>query len=160
MFGFFKTNKALKQIEKLSTARRFDEAEAMLKTLLEKAPHDAQLLLHATVVAFEKGAVEQSKQLAETALKTQPDNPVMHLALGEIQLRLNDNAGSMQSLHRSLELSPDNPKAEYLLGLNCIALKHYEEAALHFEKVARDDREFLMARLLTIAETWAINHKM
>jgi tetratricopeptide (TPR) repeat protein len=140
LFGFWKINRALTMIEKLSASRQFDDAERLIQGLIEKNPQDATLLLHAAVVAFEKGEIPKAQEITEAALKIQPDN----------QQRYQD---SINALKQSLLLSPGNPKAEYLLGINCIALNYHEEATQHFEKVAHEDKDFLLARLLTIGET-------
>src|SRR5690349_15306503 len=100
LFRFFKVNKTLKTIEQLCSARKFADAETLLQSLLEKSPNDAHLLLHATVLAYEKGEVEKSRQLAESALKLQPDNPVLHLAMGEIHFRLKNIDGAVDHLNK------------------------------------------------------------
>jgi predicted Zn-dependent protease len=153
LFGFWKINRALTMIEKLSASRQFDDAERLIQGLIEKNPQDATLLLHAAVVAFEKGEIPKAQEITEAALKIQPDNPVLHLALGEILHKQQRYQDSINALKQSLLLSPGNPKAEYLLGINCIALNYHEEATQHFEKVAHEDKDFLLARLLTIGET-------
>lgn len=155
-FGFMKHNKQLQQIEQLTIERKFAEAAKLLAGLLEKSPDEPTLLLHAAILDYEKGDLKAAQSLTEKALKLAPDNPVLHLAMGEILHKLKKYDDSVASLKQCLQLSPDNPKAEYLMGLNCVAQKHYEEANIHFEVVAREDRDFMMARLLTLAEAAAL----
>ncbi len=151
-FNFMKRNRIVKKIDKLHREHNFAEAWTLLESLMEKAPNDSLLLLHAAIHTFETEEYNRSQQFIEKALALQQDNPILHLAMGEILYAKKDYEESVRYLQKALELSPDNPKAEYLLGMNYIMRGKWEEASQHFEIVAREDRDFLLARLLTIGE--------
>jgi tetratricopeptide (TPR) repeat protein len=159
MFGFIKRNANLKRIENLTQKRHFVEAGEQVSQLLENDPKNPTYLLFAAVNAYEQGQVDPAKSYLQQALDHDKENPVLHLAMGEVLNAQKDYEGSMAALEKSADLSPDNPRTEYLMGLNCLGLGQEEQASLHFEKVAREDRDFLMARLLTIAESHVLKQK-
>ena len=159
MFDFVKRNANLKEIEALTQKRQFTEAGEKVGKLLEGEPKNPTYLLFAAVNAYEQGQIEQSKGYLETALIHDAENPVLHLAMGEVLRAEKEFEASIEALEKSLELSPDNPRTEYLMGLNHLSLGHEEQASIHFEKVAREDRDFLLARLLTIAESYVLKQQ-
>ena len=151
---FFKKNRQINELDQLIHRRDFETASTLLADLMQKSPKDATLLLQKAIIAFEQHDYDRALAASKEAVEQQPDNPIFHLAMGEVLYSQRECEDSIQALQKSLELSPDNPKAEYLLGLNQISLGHMERAAMHFEKVALEDRDFLFARLLTIGERW------
>ena len=152
LFNFRKLNRMLHQIETLTKNGELSQARALLEPLRQQNPRDATLLLYAAAIEFEDKQLALAEQLIGEGLKLQKDNPVLHLALGEVLWQQKKYPEARQSLHQALHLSPGHPKIEYLLGLISIAQGRLDEATLHFEQVAREDLHFLQARLLTLAE--------
>jgi len=71
------------------------------------------------VISFENGDIEKSIELAKRAIETNPQNPDLHLILGYIYLQSNNKSGAKMEFQRSLEIDPNNKKAqEFLLGTN------------------------------------------
>ena len=148
----FKRNRQIQKIDQLIVERNFDEAWSLLNELLNDKSTDSTLLLQGAILYFEQKNYAESMQWLERGIGVDPDNPILHLAKGEVHYQLKEYDSALTSLKIALDLSPGHPKADYLLGLCYLATDREEVATLHFERVSRNDPDFLQARLLTIAE--------
>jgi tetratricopeptide (TPR) repeat protein len=62
-------------------------------------------------------------------------------------ISLGDHAGAERALHRALELSPDDPETESLLGWAQMLQESYDEAMLTFQKVLTRQPANSLARI-------------
>jgi tetratricopeptide (TPR) repeat protein len=107
------------------------------------------------------------KQLIERwkALRTQPpssapafmaDKPVVHadhigastfVEKGWSKLSLGDHEGAEVALRKAIELSPNNPQSEALLGWALMLQEKYDDALMVFQKVLIQEPQNALARI-------------
>ena len=84
------------------------------------------------------------------------DKPVVHadhigastfIEKGWSRLSLGDYAGAEQALRRAIELSPNQPQSEALLGWALMLQEKYDEALLWFQKVLVREPQNSLARI-------------
>jgi tetratricopeptide (TPR) repeat protein len=66
---------------------------------------------------------------------------------GWSRISLGDYAGAEESLHRALQLAPDDPQAESLLGWAQMLQEKYDEALMQFQKVLMREPANALARI-------------
>src|SRR5437879_8549582 len=85
--------------------------------------------------------MENAAPKLETALKLRPDYADAWSDLGGIR-RLNGEAkGAQQALERAVALNPDDDKAQYRLGVQCLQNAEPHKAVDHLRKVLRHDTD-------------------
>ena len=103
-----------------------------------------------------KGLVERWKALQATAAPAfNAERPVVadHIGAstfiekGWSKLSLGDHGGAEAALRRSLELSPNDPQAEALLGWALMLQEKYDDALLMFQKVLMRQPQNAVARI-------------
>jgi tetratricopeptide (TPR) repeat protein len=84
------------------------------------------------------------------------DKPVVHadhigastfIEKGWSRLSLGDYAGAEQALERAIELSPNDPQSEALLGWALMLQEKYDDALLWFQKVLMREPQNALARI-------------
>ena len=70
-----------------------------------------------------------------------------YIEKGWSKLSLGDHAGAEGALHRALELSPNDPQAEALLGWALMLQEKYDDALLMFQKVLMRQPQNALARI-------------
>jgi len=108
-----------------------------------------------------KRLVEKWKQLQAAAAPSQApqftgDRPVVHadhigastfVEKGWSRLSLGDYEGAEQSLQKALQLSPNDPQTEALLGWAQMLQEKYDDALLNFQKVLMRQPANALARI-------------
>lgn len=61
------------------------------------------------------GRFQDGAQLLELNAEFHPDSAYLHQLLGEVRFRMDDKEGAIAAFERSLELSPENPRAKQRL---------------------------------------------
>jgi len=104
--------------------------------------------------------VEKYKTLASASPSLAPafeaDRPRVHadhlgastfIEKGWSRISLGDYEGAEQSLHKALELSPNDPQSESLLGWAQMLQEKYDDALLNFQKVLMRQPANALARI-------------
>jgi tetratricopeptide (TPR) repeat protein len=103
-----------------------------------------------------KALVERWKALQSSAAPAfSADKPIVadHIGAstfiekGWSRISLGDYAGAEESLHRALQLAPDDPQAESLLGWAQMLQEKYDEALMQFQKVLMREPANALARI-------------
>jgi predicted TPR repeat methyltransferase len=94
---------------------KFDDAELIYKTLLERWPDHADVLNHMGVLQHQRGNHERALGLLRHALEIVPDAPGVWNNLGNVLLRLGEPEDAEHAFRRSIELT-DNPEAQASLS--------------------------------------------
>jgi tetratricopeptide (TPR) repeat protein len=81
-------------------------AEALYRQAVEEAPGDINALHRAGVLAFQRGALEDSLALLGRAAAINPDEPVLWSDLGLVQASAGQAAEAVDSYDRALALRP------------------------------------------------------
>jgi predicted Zn-dependent protease len=122
----------------LIARKQFPEAEALLRTALEKLPDDPVLSaqLAAVLAAQDKAEALPLLQKLHTAL---PNNAVISRMLAEVLAEAGDAAGSDKLYVGLLAAQPDDPELLVSHGQNLLHLLKYAEALAAFDKATRLD---------------------
>lgn len=122
----------------LIARKQFPEAEALLRTALEKLPDDPVLSaqLAAVLAAQDKAEALPLLQKLHTAL---PNNAVISRMLAEVLAEAGDAAGSDKLYAGLLAAQPDDPELLVSHGQNLLHLLKYAEALAAFDKATRLD---------------------
>lgn len=100
--------------------------------------------------------VQQREQSFSVAPQFTAERPSVHadhigastfVEKGWSKLSLGDYAGAEQALARALELSPNDPQAEALLGWAQMLLEKHDDALLNFQKVLMKQPANALARI-------------
>ncbi|MDB4907521.1 MAG: hypothetical protein JWO05_2305 [Gemmatimonadetes bacterium] len=105
-----------------------------------------------------KKLVDKWKGLAAPTLAPEfsGEKPVVHadhigastfIEKGWSRLSLGDYEGAEASLHRAIELSPNDPQSEALLGWAMMLQEKYDDALLWFQKVLMREPQNALARI-------------
>ena len=107
-----------------------------------------------------RGLVDRWKQLHAAAPSQAPqftgEKPVVHadhigastfVEKGWSRLSLGDYEGAEASLHKAIELSPNDPQSEALLGWAQMLQEKYDDALLNFQKVLMRQPANALARI-------------
>jgi predicted Zn-dependent protease len=122
----------------LIARKQFPEAEALLRTALEKLPDDPVLSaqLAAVLAAQDKAEALPLLQKLHAAL---PNNAVISRMLAEVLAEAGDAAGSDKLYAGLLAAQPDDPELLVSHGQNLLHLLKYAEALAAFDKATRLD---------------------
>jgi predicted Zn-dependent protease len=122
----------------LIARKQFPEAEALLRTALEKLPDDPVLSaqLAAVLAAQDKAEALPLLQKLHAAL---PNNAVISRMLAEVLAEAGDAAGSDKLYVGLLAAQPDDPELLVSHGQNLLHLLKYAEALAAFDKATRLD---------------------
>ena len=114
-------------------ARRFAEAEAGARALLEANPRDAEALALVARVCGKTNRVEEGIHYAARAVDAHPKGADAHVVLGELLFRAERLDEAAASLHSALTLEPENARAWAGLAL----VEHRRERQAEAEQHAR-----------------------
>jgi tetratricopeptide (TPR) repeat protein len=133
------------EISELSVLR--DEVKSMV---------DRWKALRAAHTGAHSGATPAAASLPSNAPQFSGERPVVHadhigastfIEKGWSKLSLGDHPGAEAALRRSLELSPNDPQAEALLGWALMLQEKYDDALLVFQKVLMRQPQNALARI-------------
>ena len=128
-----------------AAAGHFDKAAPWFEEALSLAPKDVNLRMEYSRASFQVTKFPQARQLADEAVRLEPENAQAHLLLGQVLYQLRDTAGARKELETAFAKSPDFPTG-YLLGK--------ADLLLHDDKAARS----LFENMLRLWGDTAVNH--
>ncbi len=109
-------------------------ASAYLDRAKKSVAISASTLHRFAVVAWEAGRYEEANQALTEAVKLKPNDPTLHVALGNTWLKKPDLVEAEKAFRRALELQSDNPQAQVYLGYALLLQAKYAEARQQLEK--------------------------
>lgn len=101
-------------------AARLDRAVPLIDELIAESPGDAYFLELKSQMLFENGRVAESLPPIEAAVKAMPDEPLLRLALGQVQVSLEDPAlakAAIANLEFAARRDADNPAIWHQLSI-------------------------------------------
>lgn len=118
----------------------------------------ANLAAQSADEAYQVGNLDQALTNVEHAIAAEPQNPGRYILRGRIQIEMNALQNARKSFLFALKLNPDNPDAEYYLGLIFQRWSNNEDAAEHYKKaveLAPENEDYALAYVETLV---ALNH--
>jgi tetratricopeptide (TPR) repeat protein len=136
-------------VDTLRDAKRYPEAEALLKEAVAKYPNDRSLKLVYAGSLADNGKPEAAIQSAKALLKNNPkDDREVHLAIAQIYNRLRLFKDAEASAAEAERLSSNDEEREsvaFIQGSIYERQKKYEQAEERFKKVLAADPQNAMA---------------
>lgn len=124
------TLKALKEKMKDKTPEEITEAQGRrLRSLAAQAsfnPYAVEYLRGA--ILFEEGEEEEALEHLKTAEAMNPEDPGLHIKLGQVYLKMRRWQDAEQSFQATLRLDPDSADAYLGICRTCLATRRLEEA--------------------------------
>lgn len=132
-------------VDTLMRLARWEDVRGHLHILELQHPGDPAVLTLAAQVAFRTGNFERASQLARQSLDLAPRQWPLYRLLALSRYMLKDREGFLESLHRLLELNPEDAEGYYHLGRFHYEEQSYEEASKALERVVELDPEHYRA---------------
>lgn len=98
----------IRQADLLTERRDLVAAYDMLAPVLQKRPNDPDAMASLARMYASGGQGEQAMQLYETLLRSDPDNPNLHLGLAQVAQQLNNSRQAERSADAAVSLAPQN----------------------------------------------------
>jgi protein O-GlcNAc transferase len=122
---------ALEAVTALHRAGRLEEARAACRELIARHPGESEPHFREGLVEAELGSLASAKEAIGRALALR-DKPNYRYALGDIQERLGDRAGAIESWRRAVTLQPALSLAHVRLGIALQESGELAQAIAHF----------------------------
>lgn len=106
----------MQQVQALTEAGKWKEAEAVLDASLTSATPGSAILLWKAYIEFRTGRYAASAANARACLEQEPSNGRARKILGLDLFLLGDGAAAEQELQRAVTLLPEDEEAQYYLG--------------------------------------------
>lgn len=118
------------------------EAEREYRKALELRPQDTGALFGLSLALLANSQRDQALQVAQSALKINPDDPELNAVMGEILCERNDFSHAEMYLKRSLNTKPEYvPRVHALLGKVYANTNRTQEALAELELALPDDKD-------------------
>lgn len=130
----------MKNLAKIQTAnkhyqsKRFTEAEAVYRQILESNPQQAEALYGLGVIALEKGKDSDAENFLETALEYQPDFVQALFNLGNLRQTQGKLNEAIEYYQQALALQPEAVAVYNCLGRTLQQQGKLEEAEISYQK--------------------------
>lgn len=108
--------------------RRYPEALAVLKDVLEENPSSSSAWNNIGVVCRRIGKLDDARKAFENAYRLDPENADHLVNLGAVCLKLSDPGNALEYLQLATELMPGHPLAHANLALTLAVFGRLEEA--------------------------------
>jgi predicted TPR repeat methyltransferase len=146
---------ALARAQELHAAARLDEAAALYAGILERLPDHPLALGRLAAIHARQGRAEAARQLYRRALELAPNDPALHLGLGQTLNQLHAFADAVPCLRRAAELAPDAPAPRIGLAFALLYAGATAEALAAAAEAARLDprsaaAQHVLARILAL----------
>lgn len=104
-------------------------------------------LLHGGFCQEHAGTLEEAAALYRAAIAADPGFLEAHIDLAGILWRMEDFEGSLAHARRAVEIAPDHPYAQRILGTALLNLNRLPEAEQHLRRALELQPDFPLARL-------------
>jgi len=112
-----------------------EQALECYRQVLQLDPDSAQANFDLSTVLFDMGQMEEAGKYCEAALLLQRGFLAARIRMAMIHYRLDDLHRSLETLHLTLQLAPDDLNVTNLIALNKLALGLPDEAVPYLEQV-------------------------
>jgi tetratricopeptide (TPR) repeat protein len=136
--------------EESLTAKRYDDAVALFKQLLDADAQDYQAWTELGTAYFLAGAASDSDKSYLRAIEIRPSFTLAYLDLARLRMRQNNYDGAVEILTKAVALPPPSADANLLLGESYLQLKKGSKAVPYLEEAARLGRPEARLRLATL----------
>lgn len=119
---------AIQVATSLQSENKLDEAQIILKNILDANPSQSLALHLSGIIAYQLGKHLEAIQLIEQAIKNNPNNALFYSNLGEMHRQLHNIALSIQHGQQAVLLDPHSAIALANLGLAFFDAKQYDRA--------------------------------
>ena len=121
----------LQAVAALHRAGRFDEARAACRDLAARFPAEGEPPFREGLVEAEAGRLAEAREALGRALALR-DRPHYRYAMGDVQERLGDRAGAIESWRRAVAAQPGLVAAHIRLGVALQETGELSQAVAHF----------------------------
>jgi tetratricopeptide (TPR) repeat protein len=108
---------ALASANRLEQQGRYDDAEAILDTLLAEAPVEPATVHQKGIVVFRKGRVSEAAEWMERSIALAPGSALFHRNLCEVYRALGRRDAALAVGERAVMLDPADPHCHHNLGV-------------------------------------------
>jgi len=128
-------------------ARSYSDAEQHYRRILKEYPFETEARLFLIYILYDQHEFDEALTNATALAAQEPDSEVAWGAIGDLNLRLKRFEDADLALKRYVELAPENPNSQLLLGDSLFLRRRYEEARPHYEEAIKIDPQFGTAHL-------------
>ena len=120
-------------------AREFGAAREAFESFLEGNPDDPTVLRYLGLISRHEDRDEEAIELFTRALQLAPTDVLTYMALGETQLKAQQNVPAQETLRVALTLAPQHARLHLYKGIAEYRLRYFPEAVRHFERATSLD---------------------
>jgi hypothetical protein len=128
-------------------ARSYSDAEQHYRRILQDYPFETEARLFLIYILYDQNKFDEALTNATALAVQEPDSEIAWGAIGDLNLRLKRFDDADVALQRYVELAPENPNSQLLLGDSLFLRRRYEEARPHYEEAIKLDPQFGSAHL-------------
>ncbi|QDV15955.1 photosystem I assembly protein Ycf3 [Gimesia panareensis] len=129
----------------LKVSRKFAEAEAIYRELLQKSPGDFNLSMKLAYVLVLQRQYPEAVQLYEAMLDSHPGHYQILVSLSYVHECMGNIDASIQTAEQSIEAAPEQPEGYNNLGNALRLALRLDEACTYFEKALARQADFPIA---------------
>lgn len=145
---------ALRQAGEHLSAGRVQQAESLIRQVLQSQPDNHQALNLLGVIALNSGHAPQAAEIFSRAVQLFDGDAEYHCNLGVALLSSNRADEGAHALEAALKLKPGHPMANFNLGLRDLQSGQFEQARQRLEKAVKKMPQNLAAlNALGVAHT-------
>lgn len=139
------------------------EAEPVLRYVLERDPRNTQAMSNLVAVLAAQGRIEESRQLAATLARIDPEPPFAWFLRGMAALRAGDFAAAKDAFEKEVARAPDYHEFHFWLAIALLGLGQGEEARAHValaleNSTTRRDHDLYAAKLAKLSRHAPVVH--
>ena len=139
------------------------DAEPVLRYVLDRDPRNTQAMSNLVAVLAALGRTEESRQLAATLQRIDPEPPFAWFLRGMSALRANDFATAKDAFEKEVARAPDYHEFHFWLAIALLGLGQGEEARAHValaleNSTTRRDHDLYAAKLAKLSRHAPVVH--
>jgi len=131
---------SVRQAQTLLGQGRFDEAAALLESVLSRDPNHREALVGLALACQRTGRFEQEMNLWHRAVDVHPRDYALQLRVADAHFRRGDREGLLKHLDRAVELEPDRVEAWWRRGRYLSRGGALDEAAAAYDEALRREQ--------------------
>jgi putative thioredoxin len=136
-------DRQVRQAQRLLAAGGLEEAESLLRRVLEREPDHPRALLTLGRVLMEQDRPDEALKVLERIPWHLPEHREAKELMAMLDLRREAQAcGGLEACREKLAADPDDLEARYGLAMALAAEGHYEDALRHLLAIVSRDRRF------------------
>jgi tetratricopeptide (TPR) repeat protein len=129
-------------------AGRFDEAETLYRTIIEKVPAHPQASRLLGIIETERGRPQRAIELIGKAFPALASVPEVHIDLGNALHQAGRPEQAAEAYRQAIALRPDHSRAHMRLAMALNDLGRFEAAITHCQAALAIEPDFVPARMI------------